>query len=108
MFGAIGGGCGLVLSGLLVDHAGFRAMALAMAALALTFRYVGAIGVWDRARHGAPPAELPLRAALRATFSNRAFLVFLPSFVLFQTAFQMLLGNLRAEPPSGGPSAWPA
>ena len=39
-------------------------MALAMAGLALAFRYLGMAGVWGRALHAAPPAELPLRAAL--------------------------------------------
>jgi Na+/melibiose symporter-like transporter len=40
-FGASGGAVGLVGAGLLVDTAGFQAMALAMAVLALVSRYVG-------------------------------------------------------------------
>jgi glycoside/pentoside/hexuronide:cation symporter, GPH family len=93
-FGALGGLIGLAGSGLLVDHAGFREMALTMAALALLARYVGMAGVWQRARESRIPAELPLREALRATLSNVHFLLFLPTFVLFQTGLQMLLGVL--------------
>jgi GPH family glycoside/pentoside/hexuronide:cation symporter len=37
---------------------------------------------------------LPFRLALRTTLRNRSFLRFLPSFVLFQVGFQMLVGVL--------------
>jgi len=89
-FGAAGGAVGLVGSGLLVDTVGFRTMALVMAAVALAFRYLGIGGVWRQAARPVPPARVSLREALRATFSNVHFLVFLPSFVLFQIAFEML------------------
>lgn len=93
-FGAAGGAAGLVASSLLVDRLGFAAMALAMASLALVFRYVGTAGAWREVSRAQPPAMLPLRTALRATFSNRYFLLFLPSFVLFQLGLQMVLGAL--------------
>jgi glycoside/pentoside/hexuronide:cation symporter, GPH family len=93
-FGAAGAGVGLVLSGLLVDHAGFTTMAVVLAGLALVFRYVGVAGVWKEAPRDSPPAELSLRRTLRAAFGNRHFLRFLPSFVLFQVAVQMVLGAL--------------
>ncbi|HEY3764916.1 MAG TPA: MFS transporter, partial [Gaiellales bacterium] len=48
-FGAAGGGVGLVAGGLLVDHLGFRAMALVMAGFALGCRYIATAGVWRRA-----------------------------------------------------------
>ena len=88
-FGAAGAGVGLVLSGLLVDHAGFTTMAVVMAALALVFRYVGVAGVWREAPRDSPPAELSFRRTLRAAFGNAHFQRFLPSFVLFQVAVQM-------------------
>ncbi|MER3412311.1 MAG: hypothetical protein C4305_08480 [Thermoleophilia bacterium] len=88
--GAAGGAIGLVGSGLLVDLVGFQVMALVMATLALGFRYLGIAGVWREAREPVPPARISLRAALAATFANRHFLAFLPSFVLFQTAFEMV------------------
>jgi GPH family glycoside/pentoside/hexuronide:cation symporter len=93
-FGAAGGAIGIAGSGILVDRLGFREMALAMAVLALAFRYSGMLGVWQRARRSARPAEMPFRASVRATFSNRYFLLFLPTFVLFQVGLQMLLGVL--------------
>lgn len=93
-FGAAGGLAGLVGAGLLVDHAGFKAMAIVMAVLALVFRYVGACGVWRHASRTQPPAEIPLRQSLRTTFANEQFRFFLPSFVLFQLGLQMLLGVL--------------
>ncbi len=93
-FGAAGGAAGLVASGLLVDAFGFQAMALAMAALALTARYTGMVGVWRRASRTVAPVELRFWPAMRATFSNVYFLLFLPSFVLFQVGLQMLVGVL--------------
>jgi GPH family glycoside/pentoside/hexuronide:cation symporter len=62
--------------------------------LALTFRYLGLAGVWNYASRSQEPAELGLKEALRSTFSNRYFLLFLPTFALFQLGFQVLLGVL--------------
>jgi glycoside/pentoside/hexuronide:cation symporter, GPH family len=93
-FGAAGAAVGLVVSGLLVDLVGFAGMAAAIAALALVARYVGLAGVWERAKASRQVAALPLREAMQATFSNRNFLFFLPTFVLFQIGFQMLVGVL--------------
>jgi GPH family glycoside/pentoside/hexuronide:cation symporter len=93
-FGALGAGIGLVASGVVVDWVGFQAMALMVAALALVFRYVGMAGVWRRASRRQQPAAIPFREAIGATFSNVQFLYFLPSFVLFQIGFQMIVGVL--------------
>jgi GPH family glycoside/pentoside/hexuronide:cation symporter len=93
-FGAAGGFIGAGASGLLVDHVGFAPMALAMSGLALVSRYAGMIGVWRRAKSSVATADIPFRQALGATFENRPFLFFLPTFVLFQTGLQLLLGSL--------------
>jgi glycoside/pentoside/hexuronide:cation symporter, GPH family len=93
-FGALGGGVGLVAGGLLVDHVGFRAMALVMAGTALACRYVATAGVWRRADRLQPPVEISLRQALRATFQNANFLRVLPALVLFQIGMQLILGVL--------------
>jgi GPH family glycoside/pentoside/hexuronide:cation symporter len=93
-FGAAGGLVGLAGSGLLVDGPGFVAMAIVMAALAVTFRYVGLAGVWRQAAASRRPARIPLGQALRTTFANASFRVFLPTFVLFQVALQLLLATL--------------
>jgi glycoside/pentoside/hexuronide:cation symporter, GPH family len=93
-FGAAGAAIGLTLSPLIVDTLGYVAMAAVIAALAMSTRLVGLAGVWTQARRSTVPAALPLRDALRATFANRSFMVFVPTFVLFQVALQMLLGML--------------
>jgi glycoside/pentoside/hexuronide:cation symporter, GPH family len=93
-FGAAGAAVGLVVSGVLVDYIGFAGMALAIGALALVARYVGLAGVWERAKASQQTAGMPFREAMRMTFSNRNFLLFLPTFVLFQIGLQMLLGAL--------------
>ena len=93
-FGAAGGAVGLVASGLIIDRYGFRAMALTIAALALLARYVGTAGIWRRASRTEPPVRIPFREALRAAFSNRYFLLYLPGFVLFQVGLNMVRAAL--------------
>jgi len=93
-FGAAGAAVGLVLSGVLVDWIGFAGMAVAIGALALVARYVGLAGVWERAKASRRIAAISFREAMRTTFSNRNFLLFLPTFILFQVGFQMLVGVL--------------
>ncbi len=93
-FGALGGGAGLVASGLIIDHLSFRAMALTMALLALGFRYIGMASVWRRASRTQPPVQMALRKSISETFANAQFLRFLPSLVLFQLGVQMILGGL--------------
>ena len=92
--GVAGGAIGLIGSDLIKDAFGFEAMALTIAALALVCRYVGIAGVWRRAQASQAPAEISFRDAMRTTFSNRGFLLFLPTFVLFQIGFLMLIGVL--------------
>jgi GPH family glycoside/pentoside/hexuronide:cation symporter len=93
-FGAAGAAIGVAASGLLVDAIDFHGMALVMAGLALATRYLGMIGVWERAKRSEAGPQVPFREAARLTFSNRSFLAFLPSFVLFQIGLQLLLGAL--------------
>jgi GPH family glycoside/pentoside/hexuronide:cation symporter len=93
-FGAAGAGLGLVVSGLLIDSVGYAGMAATIAIVAVTFRYAGLAGVWQRAKQSQTPAELSLRQALRATFANRYFILFLPTFALFQLGFQVIVGSL--------------
>jgi len=88
--GVAGTVIGLVVSSALVHTVGFRAMAVAIAALALVCQYLAIGGVWDRAKRSRIPAEIGFRAGLAATFRNRAFRVLLPTVVLFGLAFQLL------------------
>ena len=111
-FGVAGAAVGLVASGALVDRFGVQGMMVAVAALALVTRYLGVAGVWRRVDRAQAPADIPLGAALKATFANRQFLAFLPTFVLFQTGLQMLTGMLpfyaRATLGVAEPGRWVA
>ena len=93
-FGVAGAAVGLVLSGLLIDVAGYAAMAAVIAMLAFGARYIGLAGIWRHASRTQEPADVGLGEALRATLANRYFLLFLPTFALFQLGFQVLLGVL--------------
>lgn len=93
-FGAAGAALGLVGSGLLVDAIGYAGMAAVVAAVFVASRYLGIAGVWRHALRSQRAAEIRLGAALRTTFSNRSFLVFLPAFALFQLGFQVIVGAL--------------
>jgi GPH family glycoside/pentoside/hexuronide:cation symporter len=113
-FGALGGLAGLVLSGIIKDTAGFAAMALAMACLAVSFRYLGVVGIWNHASRTTPPVDLPFGGAVRQTFRNRSFIYFLPSFVFFQLSYQLVLAMLPffvknvLDVPSGEEGRWVA
>lgn len=93
-FGVAGAAIGLVGSGLIVDRFGFPAMAAVLGLLALVTRYMGIAGLWKQAKRVQTPARISLRESMRATFSNRHFLLFLPSMVLFMTGLTMLTGLL--------------
>ncbi len=93
-FGALGALVGLVASGVMKDTVGFRAMAFSVAMLALVCRYAGMLGIWNYASRTTPPVDLPLKGAILQTFKNRSFQQFLPSFVLFQLAYGLMLGML--------------
>lgn len=88
--GVAGTVVGLIGSDLLVHHVSFRAMAIAIAGLALVSQYAMIAGVWGRAKQSRIPADIGFRDALKATLENRPFRVLLPSVVLFAIAFQLL------------------
>jgi len=92
--GVIGAALGLVGSGLLISHIGFRDMVAVIAALMVVTRYAGVVGVWRHVERETPPTHLSLVTTLRLTAANRRLLVFLLSFVLFSTALAMLVGLL--------------
>lgn len=94
VFGIGGAAIGLSLSALLVDLFGFIGMATIIAFIALTTRYIALAGSWRHAITDATPAHPGVMRALRATFTNRSFLAYLPSFVTFQLGVQMLTALL--------------
>ena len=94
VFGVLGAVVGLSLSSLLRGAVGFQAMAVTVAAIAVLARYVALAGCLREARADRVPATPGLRRALRDTWTNRQFLAFLPSFVLFQVGLQLLTALL--------------
>ncbi|MQC27448.1 MAG: MFS transporter, partial [Chloroflexi bacterium] len=94
VFGVTGAVVGLSLSSLLRAFVGFQAMAISVAAIALIARYVALAGCLREARADRDAATPGFMLALRTTWSNRQFLAFLPSFVLFQVGLQMLTALL--------------
>jgi GPH family glycoside/pentoside/hexuronide:cation symporter len=93
-FALLGAVLGLVLTGFLKDAFGFKVMGTVMAVFGLTFRYVAVGGVWNVAPRTTPVAEIKLVAAFRATMANKQFLYFLPTYVLFQASFGMVIAWL--------------
>jgi GPH family glycoside/pentoside/hexuronide:cation symporter len=93
-FGVAGAAVGLVASGLIKEAGGIAVMAGSMAIFCLIFRVIGVIAVWNHVERDTPPATVSLRQSLRATFSNRQFLYFLPTFVMFGIGLSMLTGLL--------------
>ncbi len=94
VFGVTGAAIGLSLSSLLQALFGFQVMAIVIAAIALGARYLALFGTWRYARTDDRPSTPGFRVAVRQTLSNRPFLAFLPSFVLFQVGLQMLTALL--------------
>lgn len=97
--GVAGAALALVLSGPLIDAAGFAQMAAVMAVVGLATRYLGLIGAWRHSvpreqKPAPPPEQVGLWTATRACLRNRAFLCFLPSFILYQLGVQLIIGVL--------------
>ena len=93
-FGVVGAGVGLIGSSLLISLFGYQVMAITLALLALATRYVGLVGIWGRTRRDTPASSPPFMETLRLTASNRPFLLFMTSFVLFSTGLAMVIGLL--------------
>ncbi len=93
-FGVIGAGIGLIGSGLLISLFGYQIMAVTLAILALVTRYAGMAGIWNHTRRDTPTTSPPFMDTLRMTTSNRSFMIFMTSFVLFSTGLSMVIGLL--------------
>lgn len=94
VFGVLGAVVGLSVSSLLQGAFGFAVMAVSIAAIALVVRFVALVGCWEYAKRDNRPAKPGLRMNLREVLSNRQFLYYLPSFVLFQVALHLLTAVL--------------
>ncbi|MAG36559.1 MAG: hypothetical protein CL878_10000 [Dehalococcoidia bacterium] len=89
LFGVVGAALALVGSPLLVDLMGFPGMALVLGAVTVLSYYLAVFGAAGR-RPRDDSSNLQIGVALRATFTNRPFLVFATSLVLFNFGLSML------------------
>ncbi|MDZ4277637.1 MAG: MFS transporter [Dehalococcoidia bacterium] len=92
--GSLGAVFALVVTGFIKDAWGFQVMAGIVAVLALISRYVGLWGAWPYAKENVEPVRFGVIESLRHAFRNDQFLYFLPTFVLFNTAVNLLLAAL--------------
>ena len=92
--GSLGAVFALIATGVIKDALGFQVMAGIVAVIALLSRYVGLWGAWPYARANVEPVNISLVDSIRQAFRNDQFLLFLPTFVLFNTAVNMLLAAL--------------
>jgi len=93
-FGTVGALIALVGSGIIIDLAGFQAMAVILAVVALASRYIGLAGAWRYTRLDVEPATVSPWQAFRATLRNDQFLFYLPTFILFNMAISMMTAAL--------------
>jgi len=93
-FGTVGAAVALVGSGIIRDAFGFQAMAISMAVMGMAARYIALAGVWRHVRLDVEPAQVNPLEAIRSTFTNRPFLFFLPTFILFNMAISMMTAAL--------------
>lgn len=99
IFGVAGTVLALVGSGPLIDHFGFGAMAVVIATATMATRYVSLMGAWRPSIASAATAndsarEPSIMRSIVGCMSNRQFLWFLPSHVLYSMGMQMMTGIL--------------
>lgn len=92
--GSIGAIFALVVTGVIKDAWGFQVMAGIVAIIAIGSRYIGLWGAWPYMQLDVEPVRTGIAQSLRQAFRNDQFLYFLPTFVLFNTAVNMLLAAL--------------
>jgi len=99
-FGLVGTAIGFVFSSLLIGWVSYAGMAMIIAAIALVSRYVALTGAWKRSiavsreLAEAPGERVPMRTAILTCLRNGQFLVFLPSFILYNAGILMIIGVL--------------
>lgn len=91
-FGLVGAAIGLVGSGLLIGSIGFLGMAIVLGVIGAISISVSAFGVRRLPHAPAQSETLSLWAGLRLTATNRQFLVYVCSEVLFYLGLNMLTG----------------
>ena len=93
-FATLSAAVALVAVGPVIDLVGFQTMAAGVALLAFGSRMLALAGVWRYARRDVPPVAGSLFAAFRTPFRNDQFLIFLPTFVLFNFGITLMTAAL--------------
>jgi glycoside/pentoside/hexuronide:cation symporter, GPH family len=90
LFGVLGSIAAAMGSGILIDKWGYRGMAAVLGVITFVFYAIAVFGIRETPQ---PVSENPigLGRAVAATFTNKDFLAFVASVVLFWVGFNMLL-----------------
>ena len=99
VFGVFGAVLGLLVASVLRSTVGFQTMAIVMAAVALASRFIALAGAWRPAMRSVREAPVrehmqSVRRAVVTCMRNDQFVVFLPSFILYNMGVQMITGVL--------------
>ncbi|NLI70268.1 MAG: MFS transporter [Firmicutes bacterium] len=93
VFGMIGGGIGMVGSGILIGYLGFHGMLWAMGLLGLVFLYLP-VFIREKDHTDSKPSDMGLIEALTATFKNKPFVIYLFGSNAFWFGFNIITINL--------------
>lgn len=89
MASLIGVVLGMVLSGILIDYFGFKAMAWILGLLSLLLLYLPVYGVVERDYCQERPSSLDFISSIKMTLQNRPFLFYLSGYILFWFGFNI-------------------
>ena len=97
--GVIGAVLGLIVASVLRSTVGFQTMAIVIATVLIVSRFIALAGAWQpaiRSVRAAPVQEhmQSVRSAVMTCMRNDQFVVFLPSFILYNMGVQMITGVL--------------
>ncbi len=93
VFMLLGVGIALIGSGILIGMLGFHGMVWSLAALGLVLLYLP-LAIKERDYAEAKPATLGLAEAIKTTFKNHAFVIYLVGNVTFWLGFNIITLNL--------------
>ena len=93
IFAVIGTALGIALPPVLYATFGWGAFALSIGIITAVTLYISLLGSYERARENAQD-EMPLRAALRATFRNFSFVTYMGMQVMLQFSFLLIMAAI--------------
>ncbi len=94
VFGSAGTAVALIVSPILVQNFGFKAMGIVVAGTAFVTLYVSLLGARGYLRYEHKPAEIGFFDAAKSTLTNPPFLAFCAGLVLFYVGFNLLIQSM--------------